>query len=207
EGSDQSTVNLDLLLRSQLSLAQAEISYWQAIISYNQAIADVHLRQGTLLEQYGITLSEGGWTPEAYQRAIREAWARSHAIENPLLHTESDPFAIPGECLPTQVPGPLYREAMPSSEYDANPVPPAPAPIDPSRPELLPETAPPNGDAPDEFGSPNSLPTNEDDREGRGPVLPASEFGPAEQSSSDDSTAVRPRSPLSHVRIIRGINR
>lgn len=98
------TAYLDLLLRSQISLAQAEVAYWQSIVAYNQAIADIHLREGTLLERSGVMLAEGSWSPAAYEQALAEAWRRSRAIHNPLLETEPEDFALDGRVVPTSVP-------------------------------------------------------------------------------------------------------
>nr|MDQ3332177.1 TolC family protein [Planctomycetota bacterium] len=189
EGSGEGPVYLDLLLRSQISLADAEISYWQAIISYNQAIADVHLRQGTLLERNGVSLAEGTWEPDAYRQALREAWARSHAIHNPLLDTGySDPFAIPGEVFPTAVPGADQAPIAPLPEPSLWTVPPpAPAPTPaPLAPPAEPEAIEPEPVVEDVFD--------------RG-------IAPAGRAVMDDATPVRPRSPLASARIIRGMNR
>jgi len=179
-------VYLDLLLRSQISLADAEISYWQAIIQYNQAIADVHLRQGTLLERNGVTLVEGTWTPGAYKQALRQAWARSHAIDNPLLDAVPDPFAMEGELIPTAVPGPEQAPLAPPVGTSTPTAPPAPAPA------LVPAPAAPPAE------SEEPAPLVDDSADG---VLPAG------RDVLDDATPVRPRSPLASARIIRGINR
>jgi hypothetical protein len=181
-------VYLDLLLRSQISLADAEISYWQAIIQYNQAIADVHLRQGTLLERNGVTLIEGTWTPDAYKQALRQAWARSHAISNPLLDAVPDPFAMEGEIFPTAVPGPEDAPLTPFDGTLALPVPPAPAPATVPAPAAPP--AEPDDDTPAVV-----------DDAAVGDVLPAA------SAVLEDSTPVRPQSPLASAHIIRGMNR
>ncbi len=182
-------VYLDLLLRSQISLADAETSYWQAIILYNQAIADVHLRQGTLLERNGVTLAEGTWTPDAYKQALRQAWARSHAINNPLLDAVPDPFAMEGEIIPTAVPGPEQAPLAPPSGSSTLSVPPAPAPV--------PTPAPAPAAPPAEYEEP--VPMVEDSA--------AEGVQPAGREVLNDATPVRPRSPLASARIIRGMNR
>lgn len=128
ESGGSSSVNIDQLLRSQAALAQSEVAYWQAIISYNQAIADVYLREGTLLERAGVSLAEGTWTPKAYEQAIREAWARSHAFRNPLLDADPDPFAREGDTLATAVPEPVVRISSEQSPADVA-VPPSPRPV------------------------------------------------------------------------------
>lgn len=163
----QSADFLDLLLRSQISVAQAEIAYWQAIYNYQQAIADIHLRQGTLLERDGVTFQEGHWDPVAYKQALREAWARSHAVPNPKLHTDPDPFARPGDLLPTAVPGPgpLVPVADPLGGVPLDDLPPLPAkPGDFTPPPTAPpadpapdRVAPPEFDAPPGFDAPPDL--------------------------------------------------
>jgi len=42
--------SVDLLLRSQVSLAAAEVAYYQSLVNYNKAIADIHFHNRTLLE-------------------------------------------------------------------------------------------------------------------------------------------------------------
>jgi outer membrane protein TolC len=192
ENSGEGPVYLDLLLRSQISLADAEISYWQAIIQYNQAIADVHLRQGTLLERDGVAMVEGSWTPEAYQQALRYAWARSHAIQNPLLDSVPDPFAIDGEVLPTALPAPLMPAGETSSLMGLPPAP-APAPMEPAPMESAPLERP----AEPELLEPVPMVDDSPDRA----------IAPTGSAVLDDATPVRPRSPLASARIIRGMNR
>lgn len=83
---------LDLLLRAQISLANAEVAYFRSLAEYNKAITEIHYRKGSLLEHNNVHLAEGIWDGEAYNEALRRAWARSHAIDNPLLHTEPAEF-------------------------------------------------------------------------------------------------------------------
>jgi len=85
----------DALLRAQQALNQAEVSYYQAVSQYNEAITNFYYRTGTILEESNVSLSEDMWTPHAYSDALREAWARSHALPNPLLHTEPPEFVVP----------------------------------------------------------------------------------------------------------------
>jgi len=86
--------SLDLLLRAQISLANAEVTYFSSLAEYNKAIADIHHRKGTLLEHNNVQISEGLWDPEAYTEALRRAWARSHAFDNDHLRTEPEEFVI-----------------------------------------------------------------------------------------------------------------
>lgn len=91
--SGQGGSSVDLLLRAQISLAQAEVAYYNSLIAYNQAIAAVHYRKGTLLEFNNVTLAEGPWDPQAYVLALRRAWARSHALDvEHLMDSEPEPF-------------------------------------------------------------------------------------------------------------------
>ena len=85
----------DPLLRAQQALVQAEFSYYQAISQYNQAITNFYYRTGTILEESNVSVAEDMWDPHAYSDALREAWARSHAGVNPLLHTEPPEFVVP----------------------------------------------------------------------------------------------------------------
>lgn len=189
-GGGTGTAYLDLLLRSQIALAQAESTYWQAVVQYNQAIADLHVAQDTLLERDGVSLSEGTWSPAAYKHALREAWHRSHAFKNPLLDTEPDPFAFEGEHFPTAVPGPLDCPVPGGAPADADAVvPPAPAPEGEAVPgappaEPIPDTAPADPLAEELSG---------------GPVTPTSADAPA------DATPVTPGSRFGHVRTLRGV--
>ncbi|MEX0700672.1 MAG: TolC family protein [Planctomycetales bacterium] len=99
------TATLDLVLRAQASLAEAESAYYTSLIRYNQSLIDLQFRKGTLLEHNNILLAESAWTPEAYDDALRRAWARSHAFDNPLLHTEPPEFALPAFQRHVEMPG------------------------------------------------------------------------------------------------------
>lgn len=85
----------DPLLRAQQALNQAELSYYQAVSQYNQAITNFYYRTGTILDESNVSIAEDIWAPHAYADALREAWARSHATPNPLLHTEPPEFVVP----------------------------------------------------------------------------------------------------------------
>ena len=155
---DLGVATTDLLLRAQTDLAAAEGSYFSEVVAYNQAIALLHLTKGTLLARDGVVLSEGQWTPKAYQQALRKAWDRSHALPaDDFLRTDPAPFAVPEEerpCpvfLPTgpnvapYVPGPLPPPVPvpePSVEEDGIEPQPAPAPLP------VDEDADPTGEAP-----------------------------------------------------------
>ncbi len=70
------TITLDVLLKAQQNLAQAESDYYRALVNYNKSIAQVHYRKGSLLEYNGVFLAEGPWTGKAYFDARRRARAR-----------------------------------------------------------------------------------------------------------------------------------
>lgn len=112
---------LDLLLRSQISLAQAEIAYFQSIVGYNRALNDLKFRKGTALVDNNVYLSEGMWTGEAYGDAVRRAWERSFAFENPRLRTEPPEFATDGVMyMPAGASGAM-PEDMPVETHPASP--------------------------------------------------------------------------------------
>jgi outer membrane protein TolC len=113
---------LDLLLRAQLSLAQAEIAYFRSLAEYNKAIADYHHRQGTLLERDNIYLAEDTWRPQAYTEAVRRAWARSFGIPNGHLHTEPCEFVVPRGAEATGTVSPPAGEVGAESEPLAEPL-------------------------------------------------------------------------------------
>lgn len=88
-------VTVDLLLRTVQSRGVAEVAFVTSLIRYNQAIAELHLRQGTTLENCGISLEEGPWSDGAEDDALRRAWARSFATPNERLETQPPEFASP----------------------------------------------------------------------------------------------------------------
>src|SRR5581483_9814648 len=85
---NEARIPIDMVLRAEANLAAAEVGYFNALVKYNQAINDLRMRRGTLLEENGVHLAESDWTPEAYEQALRRAWARSNAIEAPKLETK-----------------------------------------------------------------------------------------------------------------------
>ena len=88
---------VDQLLRAQISLAQAEVSYFQSLIGYNKALTDLKFRKGTILRDDQVYLSESMWSPEAYEQAMRKAWARSFAFDAPTMRTEPTEFSLDGD--------------------------------------------------------------------------------------------------------------
>ena len=188
---DTAAGDLDLLLRSEVSLAQAETQYWQAVYAYNQAIADVFLRQGTLLERDGVFLAEGDWAPGALADAEREAWDRANALDAPRLNVDPLPFARPEspavplpdanggvDLPPSLVPGPGPGGVAP---------PPVPlAPADEPRAEIAPAPAP----LP--FGGDADEPAEGDGPGGLDEAAPFFPLPPPEPSPGDRGTATVP---------------
>ena len=152
------TATLDLVLRAQSSLASAEIAYYQSLVDYNLAIRDIHRFKGTLLEYNNIYLVEGEWTPEAYNDAMRKAWARTYAFRNKFKHTEPGEYVLPSEYeyvydynevdngadvlhdenlpeLPANVPLPSKLPPLPEEDLDAKPVTPKAKPNEAEAPK------------------------------------------------------------------------
>jgi len=147
------TTTLSFVLTAQSNLASAESSYYTSLVNYAEAIMDLNFRQGTLLDYHNVTLAESDWTPEAYKDAVRNAWARSHAIPAKFLCTEPEEQQLPPgvETLqppstqpatgaaPAAVPPPAAAPpaATPSAASPPPPAPPAAMPA-PSAAPLLP---------------------------------------------------------------------
>lgn len=136
-------IPIDLVLRAEANLASAEVGYFTALVRYNQAITDMRMRRGSLLEENNIHLSESEWTPEAYDEAIRRAWARSFALPAPKLDTqpyefvEGDGFGYMPEGMGTPSSLPIPAEMGGGLPYET---PPAPADLKPL-PDLNPVPA------------------------------------------------------------------
>jgi outer membrane protein TolC len=120
---------VDLVLRAQISLAQAEIAYYSSLISYNQALNELRFRKGTLLMDNSVFLSESLWTEDAYDDALRRAWERSFAFSSPNKRTEPSEFVDDCiDCLGTANGDFDYQNALPREEA----LPPtAPGPMSP----------------------------------------------------------------------------
>ncbi|MDA1162732.1 MAG: TolC family protein [Planctomycetota bacterium] len=85
------TQTLDLLLRAQSSLADAEVAYFRSLVAYSQAIANLQYRQGTLLPFNNVFMAEGEWDPEAYFDAYRRAKSRTYAFDGSSSMTTRPP--------------------------------------------------------------------------------------------------------------------
>ena len=130
ENFRNSRTSLDQLLRARLRLVEAEVAFFQTVVQYNQAIAEVHHRQGILLDENNITLIEGDWKKQAYSQKERREIARAHGWEDKyhLLHSE------PLEIIAPEPPvfdsrKPVPEEPSPTRTPSVIP-PPLPAPID-----------------------------------------------------------------------------
>jgi hypothetical protein len=147
---NQGNIPIDLVLRTQADLAAAEVGYFTALVKYNQSINDLRVRRGSLLDENNIHLTESDWTPDAFNDALRRAWARSYAAPAPKLDTEPPEFVSGGEGggepaaylglpVPPELGGIPPYEAPPPSPvpFDLQPVPATPpaTPADPSRVE------------------------------------------------------------------------
>jgi hypothetical protein len=104
---------------------------------------DLNFRKGTLLDYHNVTLAESDWTPEAYKDAVRNAWARSHAIPAKFLCTEPEENQLPSGVETMQPP-----VLQPGNGPAAAAVPPAPAPTQTSPPGGAAGTASPPPPAP-----------------------------------------------------------
>lgn len=130
---------VDLVLRAQISLAQAEIAYYSSLVGYNQSLNELRFRKGTLLMDNSVFLSESLWTDDAYDDALRRAWERSFAFESPNKMTEPREFVDDCiDCYGDNGSGEFdYDTAVPMEES----LPPTvPAPMDPAK------TPPPSPD-------------------------------------------------------------
>ena len=87
---------MDVVVRAQERLANAEIAFYQQVTAYNKAITSLHVATGDLLEFNSIWLAEGRWDAGAYCDAQLRAAARSHGIDNPHQEAMPSEFVSPG---------------------------------------------------------------------------------------------------------------
>jgi hypothetical protein len=133
---------IDEFLRAQQRRAEAENAYYVSLVDYNKAVTNLFFRQDRLLAHDNITLAEGPWTAEAYIDAQRRNEARSHAFENPHLHTVPEefisPFPVDGPEFARPQTAPIEPEPTLSEEPEpAFEAPPEPQPeIAPDAPEI-----------------------------------------------------------------------
>jgi len=125
------TITLDVLLKAQQALAQAESEYFRSLVDYTKSIAQVHFRKGSLLEYNGVYLAEGPWPGKAYFDARRRSRAR--AASTPLDYGFTQPRVVSR--------GPIEQHIgleglIESGEYYEEPAP------EPTRPETIPAPVP-----------------------------------------------------------------
>jgi len=142
------TQTLDRYLAAQARLAEADTAYYSSLVEYTKTIAFINQRKGTLLEMNNIHVAESQWSPEAYRQALRRAWARSYAFDNPLLHHEPAAFEadVPVDTPELAVPqiSPVADPTVPPFAPPAAPGVDVPAPATAPRPqdEVYPPPAP-----------------------------------------------------------------
>jgi outer membrane protein TolC len=132
---------LDMVLRSQISLSQAETAYFASLIGYNRALAELKFRKGSILVDSNVFLSEGLWTPVAYEDAMRRAWERSFAFDAPNMETLPPEFALDcPDCNSSEMathaePIPEMEELPPMANPDGSLLVPAPADAEAKEPD------------------------------------------------------------------------
>lgn len=171
----EGTTTLDMVLRAQNQLAQAEGQYYSRIVDFANAMIDLEYSKGSLLASTGIQLAEGGWDACAYQDALRRACERTYALENDHLSSCPEPFASPTPVsspeigiLPDHIPhenDPLLEDGpeILIKPYDEPPA---------REPEVAP--LPPGFEELEDFPDDN-VP---DAREDEAPEFPSDDFGP-----------------------------
>ncbi len=90
EGEDKA----DVALRGLIRRAEAQRAYHESLIDYNKSITNLYYRKGTILAYNNIQMSEGGWSPSAYQDASRLHGRRAYGHE---IDVEAEPaeFVLP----------------------------------------------------------------------------------------------------------------
>lgn len=116
---DVGTTTLDLVLRAQASLSEAERAYYQQIVAYNKAITYLHLSTGSLLEVNNVHLAEGSWDGEAYGDAHLRAVQRTQGKDNPRLDTKPGEFVSPGPAGTVEVRSPNHDRPIEPEEEPA----------------------------------------------------------------------------------------
>ncbi len=84
----------DEALRGLIRRAEAQRAYHESLIDYNKSITNLYYRKGTILAYNNIQMSEGGWSPSAYQDASRLQGRRAYGHE---IDVEAEPaeFVLP----------------------------------------------------------------------------------------------------------------
>ena len=55
---DAGRTSLDLLLRTQVSVAEADRAYLESVVAYNKTLVDLCYRQGVLLQENAVLMAE-----------------------------------------------------------------------------------------------------------------------------------------------------
>jgi len=126
------TITLDVLLKAQQALAQAESDFFRSVVDYNKSISQVHFRKGSLLEYNGVYLAEGPWPGKAYFDARRRSRAR--AASTYLDYGFTQPKVISR--------GPIEQHAGGEEEFFENSVLEGTPTTAPTKPELVPTPDP-----------------------------------------------------------------
>ena len=92
---EEGTTTLDLVLRAQTSLAQAQSQYYSRVVDFTNAVIDLEFAKGSLLASSGVQLAEGAWDCDAYHDAYRRAMERTNGVPNEHLQTYPEEFATP----------------------------------------------------------------------------------------------------------------
>jgi len=70
--NEKGQTDLDLVLDAQRQAVDAESSYYRAVVDYTLALVDLQYRRGTLMDHYGVFLTEGAWSEEAHCSAAKQ---------------------------------------------------------------------------------------------------------------------------------------
>ena len=112
-GDENESGSGDPFLRSLIRRAEAQQAYYQSLTDYNKAITNLYYRKGTLLAYNNIQLAEGGWSPDAYQDAVRLHGRRAYGndidveAEPPVFVSPVPPGQVDFTTFPTTSAGPL----------------------------------------------------------------------------------------------------
>ena len=131
--NEKGQTDLDLVLDAQQQAVDAESSYYRAVVDYTLALANLHYRRGTLLDHYGVYLSEGAWSAEAHCSAAKRM--RQFRLKHMnYCMTNPPPVSVGAYSQPYDL-GPDFSEIPAHDEAEANgdtaPLPPVPVPAEP----------------------------------------------------------------------------
>lgn len=140
------------LLEAQAIQAEAQAGYYQSLIEYTKCVAYVNYSKGSLLELNNIYISEGSWSPKAYEDALSRAWQRTYSLKHPLerkMRTEPPEFvtdADPGTAtygFDPNVPAGQMQDGLPVQQQLID----APVPPTLTEPQAAPAVEAPGADA------------------------------------------------------------